>query len=215
MTNDRLDDVYKAASRLFITQGYGPTQVSQVAKEAGIATGSMYNLFSGKKALLHFVLIRTFDPDHSKQEISHPIPEVPMSVLLGYLNQITNALFSEVKEASSFSQLISGIFDYAARYQVAFNIVNWNNQEFPELGDAYDKAISELYTLMEAILLRFIESGHIRPVEYPRLHIRNILENITWWAMHLPYQEHNAPPPEQARGIALDVLNHGYMMNPT
>ncbi|GAB6090752.1 TetR/AcrR family transcriptional regulator [Spirochaeta dissipatitropha] len=215
MTNNQLEQVYTAASTLFINQGYGPTQVSQIANKAGIATGSMYKLFSGKKALLHFVLLRTFDPHRFSEIGQDPFREVSSQELEGYLKRIIESLFNDCQASATFPSLLSNIFDYASRYQVAFNIVNWNGVEFPELAAAYNEAIARLYSLLESRLKDFINSGHIRPVEHPRLHIHNILENITWWAMLLPYQEADIRiPEERAKEIALDVLIHGYIQSP-
>src|SRR5690554_5838497 len=97
MADQRLKEVYDAASFLFIKKGYLNTQVSEVANRAGIATGTIYNLFSGKKALLHFVILATFDKDYMNGDISLPIKEVEDELIIKKLCEILDQLFSQIE----------------------------------------------------------------------------------------------------------------------
>ncbi|ATO28727.1 TetR family transcriptional regulator [Bacillus atrophaeus] len=46
------ENIRSAAMRLFIKQGYHATSISDVAKEAGISKGLLYNYYKGKEELL-------------------------------------------------------------------------------------------------------------------------------------------------------------------
>lgn len=46
------EKILEAAMDLFIRQGYHATSISDVAKQAGISKGLLYNYFSGKEGLL-------------------------------------------------------------------------------------------------------------------------------------------------------------------
>jgi len=46
------DKILEAAMDLFIQQGYHATSINDVAKQAGISKGLLYNYFSGKEGLL-------------------------------------------------------------------------------------------------------------------------------------------------------------------
>ncbi|SFQ12692.1 regulatory protein, tetR family [Salibacterium halotolerans] len=46
------EKIQKAAMALFIRQGYHATSISDVAKEAGISKGLLYNYYKGKEELL-------------------------------------------------------------------------------------------------------------------------------------------------------------------
>ncbi|HMZ88166.1 MAG TPA: TetR/AcrR family transcriptional regulator [Chitinophagales bacterium] len=48
--------ITKTALSLFAAQGYGNTSVAQIAKQAGVSQGLMYNFFSSKDALLEAIL---------------------------------------------------------------------------------------------------------------------------------------------------------------
>jgi len=222
MADQRLKEVYDAASFLFIKKGYLNTQVSEVANRAGIATGTIYNLFSGKKALLHFVILATFDKDYMNGDISLPIKEVEDELIIKKLCEILDQLFSQIERktedgepAQSFIDLLSVIFDYAANYQVAFNLINDNWNVLQKIEERYRQYVNRLYDLLEKKLEYYIKQGEVREIEEPGLHLRNIFEGITWWSMYIPYQHPEKKIPiTQAKRIALNILEHAYLINP-
>lgn len=222
MNDQRLIAVYDAASYLFVKKGYDSTQVSQIAERANIGTGTVYNLFSGKKSILHFVLLSTFDKDYLQKDITLPFKEVEKSVIIDHLNRIIGEVFQKLEGGSdrgkkiSFTEMLSVIFDYAASYQVAFNIINDNKSALEDAEEVYRASVSRLYKVIKEKLEDFIKQGEVREIEMLELHIRNILEGITWWSMYLPYQSPDRPlPVEKAREIAIDVLKHAYLVNPS
>ncbi len=48
----RRNQILDAATTVFSTQGFHPTTIKDIAKEAGIADGTIYNYFQNKSALL-------------------------------------------------------------------------------------------------------------------------------------------------------------------
>jgi AcrR family transcriptional regulator len=52
----RRDQILKAASKVFATKGFHSTTIRDIAKEAGIADGTIYNYFENKTALLFGIL---------------------------------------------------------------------------------------------------------------------------------------------------------------
>ncbi|XMB66957.1 TetR family transcriptional regulator [Mycoplasmatota bacterium zrk1] len=213
MADQRLIAVYGAASSLFIKRGYANSQVSQIAAEANIATGTIYNLFASKKSILHFVLLSTFDRKYLGGNITLPVKEVDTELIIQHLSLVIEDLFSKIEESvQSFSDMLSVLFDSIASYHVAFSIINDNKSALDEIESKYRTYVNNLYKLIEKNLQNYIEQGEVRKVELPRLHIRNILEGITWWAMYLPYQDSGKKiPVSQSKDIALDILKHAYM----
>lgn len=222
MADQRLKTVYDAASFLLIKQGYVNTQVSQIAKKANIATGTIYNLFTGKKSILDFVLLSTFDKHYLDGDIILPVKEVDSELIIQHLSQIAEKLFLKIERRTkdgeplqSFVDMLSLVFDCTASYHVAFSIINDNRSVLVEVEKKYRQYVDHLCKVIEENLLYYIERGEVRKVELPGLHIRNIIEGITWWAMDLPYQEPGMTVPvSKAKGIALDILKHAYMKKP-
>jgi AcrR family transcriptional regulator len=74
--------IMEAALELFANKGYHTTSISQIAKEAAISKGLMYNYFESKEALLKEVIFEgvdtiteSFDPNRdgilTKEELIH------------------------------------------------------------------------------------------------------------------------------------------------
>ncbi len=210
MADQRIALVQDAAVRLFIRQGFGPTQVSQIAAEAGIATGSVYHLFAGKQALFQYILLETLSPGQAGTGL--PYGEISLQVIDSALEQVIESLFSGLSAAERFEDLIRVLFDSAARYQAAFNIINDNPQPAGILYQRYSTAVARLYEVFAQRIEQSIAAGQMRAIEYPGLHIRNILETIVWWAMKLPHLNNSEPiSSDKAREIALDILSHAYL----
>ncbi len=231
ISDARLRAVYEAASQLFAARGYGPTQVSQIAERANIATGTIYNLFAGKKAILHFVLLANLNPGGFTEEVQLPIREVPDAHLADTLTPILEQLFQRLAALNasghpvlSFREILEELFDDIYRFNRAFSIINDNPKELPLAAAQYRSGVDKLYELLDQHLRLYMQAGQVRPIKYPHLHIRNIIEGITWWAIYLPLQAVNLDAwnrygsqglsAAEAKEIALDVLCHAYLINP-
>lgn len=221
MADQRLKAVCEAAGFLFVKKGYANTQVAEIAERANIGTGTVYNLFSGKKAILHFVIMSTFRKDYLEGEITLPIREVDEDILLNELNTIADKLLSQLElkieegPALSFSEMISTLIDYAADYQVAFNIINDQGKIFKNLGNMYENSVSRLYGIIKENLQEYINRGEVRQIEHSNLHVGNILDTVVWWSMDIPYAAPGAKlTREEIKKIAMDVLNHAYLNSP-
>src|SRR5210317_836333 len=84
--NESSKKILGAAFKLMARNGYEATSISQIAKEAGISKGLMYNYFNGKKALLHDIILEAVEVnEHLMKEVmdSNDTP----------LNQIRRMLF--------------------------------------------------------------------------------------------------------------------------
>jgi AcrR family transcriptional regulator len=53
--------IKEAALELFGRKGYHSTSISQIAKEAGISKGLIYNYFESKEALLHDIILEAVE----------------------------------------------------------------------------------------------------------------------------------------------------------
>lgn len=201
MSDTRLEKIYFEAGRLFNTKGYNNTKVSEIAEAAGVATGTMYNLFSGKEAVLSFVIQATLDKEWLNQDISLPMKQINIVVLQNSLQKVINDIDSSVMEINDaqenvckdFSFFISDVFDMFAAYLLAFNNIETNADVLEELWKEYSIARKRFFEKLERNLKKYIQVGQIRPIEYLPLHVENIVHILTWWsmnaAMHMPQIE--------------------------
>ena len=66
---DRLPKIIDAAIEVFIRKGYRRTQMSDVARAAGVSQGSLYNYVESKDALFYLIIDRGFS--------DAPLPAAP------------------------------------------------------------------------------------------------------------------------------------------
>jgi len=219
MTDYRFEKIYQSASKFLIKQGYKNTQVSDIAKDAGIATGSIYNLFAGKKAILTFVVY--YNLMDGQIDITSPFAPVETSLMVEQLKANVDPFLEEIKKVNkeghpnlSFEEMLSTLFDLVAKYQQAFSIINDHKSVLPELEAVYRSYVDDLYEIILRNLEAYKKDGRIRSIDFLPLHIRNILEGITWWAMYVPYEDDNSSisiTKEEAKIQALAVLTKGYI----
>lgn len=73
MIDIRLKKVFDVSSRLFVIQGFSGTQIGQIAREAGISIGSIYDLFSSKRVILDFLIHCTIEPEFIESDLTFPL----------------------------------------------------------------------------------------------------------------------------------------------
>ncbi len=56
-----IEAIKQAAMELFARNGYHSTSISQIAKEAGVSKGLLYNYFESKEALLHDIIMEAVE----------------------------------------------------------------------------------------------------------------------------------------------------------
>lgn len=192
--NQRIQDIADAAALLFLRQGYAKTQISHIAKAAGVSVGTIYLDFAGKKEILHFILKRTIDPEFAGREFIRPITD---ELFVGLEDEII-ALFERLRndfaerlqegvDGYSFECLISDVFDLFARYAVGCLFIEKNQFEFKNLARHYTAYRKSFLETMAGYLRAFIEQGTVRPLEQLELSTTLIIEVLSWWAMDRRY----------------------------
>ena len=220
--NERMKATADAATTLFLRQGYSKTQISHIAKAAGVSVGTIYLDFTGKMEILNFILASVIDPDFIKQEFERPVTN---DLFIGIENKIAK-LFDQISEEFSchlkenaqdytFEALISDTFDLLSRYAVGCLFIEKNYFDFKFLSDHYREHRKKFFLSMKQYLSVFIGRGVVRPSEYPDLDITFIIETLSWWAMDMRYTsfETSDIPLELAKKICLDNLVAAYAIN--
>ena len=101
--------ILAAAFKLMSRNGYESTSISQIAKEAGISKGLMYNYFSSKEDLLKALINRTMNDDKIMTEV---ITEDPVDTL----ENVIRWFFGELRNNLNEWRFISEIMLKADRY---------------------------------------------------------------------------------------------------
>lgn len=217
MADPRLREIYFAAGRLFNVRQYRNTKVSEIAAAAGVATGTIYNLFESKKAILTFVIRASFEEGYLSGDPSLPIAQENESRLLSLFRQsmeryVARVVDREGNAICGFAGLISMLFDMHAETLLATGNIEHNADILPELAEEFFAFRRNGFDIIERLLRQYMQSGEIRMLEYPRVHVQSIADILTWWAMNAYIaMPEIAIPRETGKAIALDLLSHAYL----
>src|SRR5439155_17116 len=66
----RRNQILDAATKVFAEKGFHPTTIKDIAREAGIADGTIYNYFENKTALMLGILDRLNESDRRAEDFS-------------------------------------------------------------------------------------------------------------------------------------------------
>ncbi|QQO08445.1 TetR/AcrR family transcriptional regulator [Breznakiella homolactica] len=222
MVDHRLEKIFHAASRLFINPGYAQTQVDHIVKACGISVGAVYDLFSGKKAILKFILKCVLDPDYIERDFELPITEDQFA---GLEDDVT-AFFAEKSRAFAeplknnaadypFSRMLSDAFDTIQTYGVGLLILEKNPKVFGKLFTLYTDYRRRFFQIIVEYLTRYTENGTVRLVAPPQLSAMFIIEAMTWWGVDITYdsfEPRDDVSADTAKAVCTDTLLAAYQL---
>jgi len=113
------ESILEGAYQLFRQQGYHGTSMRQIAEEAGIALGGIYNHFSGKEEIFTAVL-EAYHPIH---EIVPVIQASEGATIEEYVRNAAMGMMTALERQPGFLNLIF------------IEIVEFNSQHLPDLVD--------------------------------------------------------------------------------
>jgi AcrR family transcriptional regulator len=140
---------------LFANEGYHPTSISRIAKEAGIAKGLLYNYFESKKALLLEIMVNGLD------EITAIFDPNNDGILTE--EEITNfisSIFSMRKEKQQYWKLY-----YAVLLQ-------------PKVYELLAEKIAQMYVKQTKMLVDYYESHGVKNPEQEALMFGSLIDGM-------------------------------------
>ncbi|MGI9430694.1 MAG: TetR/AcrR family transcriptional regulator [Myxococcota bacterium] len=227
--SDRFEALHAAATEILIAEGYGRTQMDDIAKALGVAKGTLYQYVESKQALFDFVL-RHVHPDASiPVPDSLPLPTPRPGATLrfvreqiereGQLPLLAAALAdpaTPADPAAELDEIVRELFELLTRNRVGIKLLERCSRDYPELhaiwhgGGRY--AVVDL--LCEFITAR-IRMGCYAPAPDPRVSARFVQELVTTWAVHVRWDP--APqdiPDEAALETAMRFVRGGLLLHP-
>lgn len=219
MANGRINEIYEAATKLFLQQGYSKTQISHIAKAIGVSVGTIYHDFTGKEEIMHFILKCTIDPDFINKEFDRPITD---ELFVGLEQEIISVFemsaeqfamnLETVGNVYDFKKFVSDAFDTLSRYAVGCLFIEKNYMDCPVLAKHYNKYRKNFFNTMKEYMTGFMEKGMVRQIKNIELTTTLIIEILTWWAMDMRYTsfETSDVPVEQAKEVCLDNIVSAY-----
>jgi AcrR family transcriptional regulator len=172
------DLILEAALELFAHQGFHGTTISQIARNAGISKGLMYNYFTSKEDLLKGILDQaqqTGDPVFATMNDPGLDPQAALELAIDQIFELleANPTYWRLIMALSFKEDISSQYEALARrsemqnLQYLTSLLERTGFPKPEMESMY------LAAVLDGILLHFL---HFKE-KYPLREMREFLKN--------------------------------------
>jgi AcrR family transcriptional regulator len=187
MSSDKAERIAEAALKTFSELGFRLTQVADVAKEAGVAPGTIYLYAKGKEDLFWLALRKAMrlpaeaesPKDMSAEDLRQRITSH------GNALNLRAALDGPDAELPSLETVIRDHYRAVEQGASAIKLVERCARDWPELAHAFffglrQTTIANLATYLK----RSVRAGTLQPMPNPEIAARLIVETIAWFAMH-------------------------------
>ena len=219
MNKKKLQKINSQAGRLFNQKGYANTKMAEIAKASEIAVGTMYSAFTGKDAVLSFVIYATLDKNYFSSEITFPIKPIESPRLISLLTKVIDNVFGSVLNITDskgnickdFMKLMDELFDLFADYLLAFDNIEKNEGILEELSEIYWPQKLAYFEKLGAYLRLYMEKGQVRKLTNIPSHVLFLTNTLTWWAMNSNLSIPNEPVPrDTAKDICMGIIKRSY-----
>jgi AcrR family transcriptional regulator len=193
----RLDEIVEAAARVFAGQGYRRTQMADVARELGVAAGTLYNYVESKEALFDLCLQRAFVAGPPAAPDRFPVPTPDPGRVADHVREslvraggtpgLVEALRrSEVDDpALELSELVHELYAFLAANADGIRLLERSAVDRPDLAALYfRRARGGLIERWRRYLELRIDAGHFRSVPDLETAARLLIESVAWFAWH-------------------------------
>lgn len=221
MNNAKLQKIYSEAGRLFNKNGYANTKMAEIAKASGIAVGTMYSAFTGKDAVLSFVIYATLDKNYLSSEIQLPIKPFELSKLMALLTNVIDNTFGSILNITdnkgnickNFLKLMDELFDLFADYLLAFDNIEKNTGVLEELSEIYWPQKLAYFEKLGNYLQLYMDNGQIRKLTHISSHVLFLTDTLTWWALNSNLSIPNEPiQRDVAKEICMGIIKRAYQI---
>ena len=189
---ERLARLADAATVVFGRQGYRRTKTSEIASEAGMASGSVFTYVESKEALFHLVFLYGFggSDDITTLPVQTPDPGETVALISQHLRKVETPCLTAALDTREpddpqreLEAVIEERYDMLDALWPLLAVMERSAIDFPELEDFYFRRLRVRYhdRLAEYLDQRGAD-GHLRGTSDAALTARIIDETVTWFA---------------------------------
>ena len=163
---ERMRSIRAAALDIFAAKGFAAARLDDIAKQAGVAKGTIYLYFASKEDLLEAIVKSTIGAVLANVEQAVAASPAPASEMLRMIGQTLGAAIEEDDRRRVLHLVLS------------------EGARFPAIADFYHREIiSRGMGLIRAIVAKGIDSGEFKSDElarFPQLAIAPALVAVIW-----------------------------------
>lgn len=189
-------DLVGAGLAVFAHRGFRDAQMVDVAREMGVALGTVYSYVESKEALFGLVIDRVGTTDY-EADIALPVRTPPIDELLerthGRIEALTRlpvlaAAQRRRRPAYPRDELcgvLEEFWELTLTTRLAADMIERSARDWPQLADLfYDRIRRDLFGRLESYVARRVRAGQFRVDGDPRVIARTMVETVTFWARH-------------------------------
>jgi AcrR family transcriptional regulator len=193
---DRLDQILQAATRVFGRTGLENSKMSDVASEAGVSQGTLYNYVESKEALFRLLLDRGLGTP-APASTALPLRSPSVSSLARRMDEAIAANFAlprldkalarrrVIDAVAELTEVIDELYERTLATREAADVLERSARDVPELAAVfYGKVRRGLFERLERLVVRRVASGHYHE-RAPSIVARLIAETVTTFARHI------------------------------
>jgi AcrR family transcriptional regulator len=165
---EKKQQIIEAGFMLFTEKGYHNTNTIEIAKAAGVSTGTVYSYFKDKKDIFIASLMQYYD-----SLISH-----------------TYRTMSEIKEAASLEELVIRIIDKAVEEHIVSRSAHDEIMAMTYLDEDICRLVTEFEEKSVLIMTRLLQEGGL-VVEHPHEKIHTAFNLIESYCHEVVYHRHS------------------------
>ncbi|MBB5351561.1 AcrR family transcriptional regulator [Haloferula luteola] len=199
LSAQRLAELAEAGLQVFCRQGFERSQVADVAREMGVAVGTVYLYVEGKEALFDLVVRHASEPDAAwMADLEVPVKTPEPGSTLGYLKACFDAVSWPVLEAAMDAESVEdpvaeleGVlreqYGLIHRHRRGLLLLMRSALDFPGLAQIFVLGLrNKLLDSLCLYLERRIVGGVMAPVPNLRARSAVAIQAITWANLQRP-----------------------------
>lgn len=194
-----LTEIAEACVGVFMSKGYRPAGISDVAKALKLSHGAVYTYADSKQALLYLALLRVLDPpalEGLELPVKAPTTQELVATVEGWAERQRG--FDGLREqlgrpsprsaadaAAELGAVVDRIYGFIAENRFVLNLFARCAEDLPDLAQWYFvEQRRGMFAALGDFLDTRIEAGVLRPVPDVPTAARFVVESIAWFAMH-------------------------------
>ncbi len=203
---DRFHQLVTTATRVFIESGgFARTQIDDVARELGVAKGTVYLYVESKEALFDLALRHADRAEALAEPAELPVKTPPRGAThelvaarikdRGRFTALARALKTDKPDdvRAEVRAVLSGIYDTLYAGRVRIKLIATAARDVPELAEAwFVKGRRRLNRRLARWIELRVAGGDFAPQPDAMAAARMVSETLTWFAVH----RHFEPAPE-------------------
>jgi AcrR family transcriptional regulator len=201
--SNRLRELVRCATAVFIEQGYKDAQMEDVARAMGVAKGTLYVYVESKEALFDLVA-RCADREAAFEQVPRlPIRTPTRGATIGYVrhrlaeNQMLPTLATALTRnrgtgpRGEFESIVRELYEAVERNRYGLKLLDRTAKDQPELAALwFEGARDGLLAALTEYLERESRRGTVKETLDTSVAARFIIETVVFWGVHRYWDPH-------------------------